>query len=139
MPAELDLSLLEPLRNTLELVAVFSQALRLDAAVDMPSGLVAALRRTRPEVEKLLVANDVPPVDAYELLFAALGMVSESLEGARLDRCLVQEVRKLLVVRRERERVWAENRKAWVDLLVQACIVPQADRSTWLRTLGAQR
>jgi len=130
MPAELDLSLLEPLRNTPRLV---------DTAIDMQSGLVAALRRTRPEVEKLLVANDVPPVDAYELLVAALGMVSENLEGARLDRCLVQEVRKLLAVRRERERMWAEKRKAWVDLLVQARIVPQADRSTWLRTLGAQR
>ena len=139
MPAELDLSLLEPLRNTPTLVAVFSQALCLDAAVDMQSGLVAALRRTRPEVEKLLVANDVPPVHAYELLLAALGMVSENLDGPRLDRCLVQEVRKLLAARRERERMWAEKGKAWVDLLVQACIVPQADRSTWMRTLGAQR
>jgi hypothetical protein len=62
---------------------------------DIPAGthasrLVAALRRTRPEVERLLIANNVPPFAGYELLLTALGNVPESFEGVRLDRSLLR-------------------------------------------------
>jgi hypothetical protein len=103
------------------------------------SSLAEALRRTRPELEKLLVANRVPPLEAYELLLAALWAMPAALEGAHLDRLLVQEVRKSLSARRERDKRWMEQGKAWIDLLVQAGIVLKADRATWLRTIGAHQ
>jgi hypothetical protein len=100
-------------------------------------GLTEALRRTRPDLEKLLAATKVPPLEAYELLLAALRQMSADLEGAHLDRLLIQEVRKSLSTRRERDKLRLQQGKAWIDLLVQAGIVPMADRATWLRTIGA--
>jgi hypothetical protein len=111
---------------------------------DLPAGthasrLVAALRRTRPEVERLLIANNMPPIAGYELLLTALGNVPESLEGVRLDRSLLQEVHRSLSLRRDRHRLWMRQVRAWIDLLIQAGIVPRTERAAWLFTLGTQK
>jgi hypothetical protein len=111
-----------------------------DAANDTTSpGLAEALRRTRLEIEKLLVANRVPPLEGYELLLAALRRLPADLEDAHLDRLLVHEVRRGLSGWREQARLWKEQAATWVDLLVQAGLIPKADRATWLRTIGAHQ
>jgi hypothetical protein len=120
------------------IVAALSvEGLSLEAGDNSRPGLAGAIRRTRPAVEQLFAANKVPPTEAYELLLAALGEVPAHLEGAHLDRRLVQEVDRCLSAWKGQAKLWKEQASRWIDLLVQSGIVPKADRATWLRTLAA--